>query len=346
VVAMAVAAVEGDEMTPCDRFLRLESVAMMRRTIAPVLLLLGLASTAPVTMAQTADAAPAKAVSRIAQLHFATPAEAARALYEAMKGSDWKQIYGVLGPGSGRLIYTGDKVADTETRSMFVEAYEKSVKFDRDGDAKETLLLGANDYPFPFPLVKGAQGWTFDARAGAEEIVNRRVGENELDAIQTCLAYVDAQREYATKDRDRNGLLEYATKLVSTPGKQDGLYWPTKAGESPSPFGPLVQRAADEGYGLDAQGVPQAYHGYYFRLLFGQGPFAKGGAYDYRVRGKMIGGFALVAYPARWGVSGVMSFICNHDGVVYEKNLGQDTRATAKALPLFDPDSSWQKVPQ
>jgi hypothetical protein len=133
---------------------------------------------------------------------------------------------------------------------------------------------------------------------------------------------------------------------VSTPGKQDGLYWPTKEGEPPSPFGPLVKRAAGEGYGVDSVGVPQAYHGYHYRILFGQGPFAQGGAYDYRVRGKMIGGFAMVAYPARWGVSGVMSFSCNHDGVVYEKNLGQDTRAIAKAMTLFDPDPSWQKVPQ
>ncbi len=325
---------------------RLESLISMMRTIAPTLCLLALMLMGPGTMAFAADGTPAKASARIAQLSFDTPEDAARSLHEAMKSGDWKQIYAVLGPGSGRLIYSGDKVADSETRTMFVTAYEKSAKFDRDGDAKATLLLGANDYPFPFPLVKGAQGWSFDAHAGAEEIVNRRVGENELDAIQTCLAYVDAQREYATKDRDRNGLLEYATKLVSTPGKQDGLYWPTKEGEPPSPFGPLVTRAAGEGYGLDAEGVPQAYHGYHFRILTGQGASAQGGAYDYRVRGKMIGGFAMVAYPARWGVSGVMSFICSHDGVVFEKSLGRDTRAIAKAMTQFDPDSTWSKVRQ
>jgi hypothetical protein len=317
------------------------------RTIAPLVLLLAFASVMPGMQALAADAAPAaKASPKIVQLNFATPEDAGRALYEAMKGDDWKQIYAVLGPGSGKLIYTGDKVADSETRTLFVSAYEKSAKIDHAGDAKATLLIGEKDFPFPFPLVKGAQGWTFDSRAGAEEIVNRRVGENELDAIQTCLAYVDAQREYATKDRDQNGLLEYATKLVSTPGKHDGLYWPTKDGESPSPFGPLVAQAADEGYGLDAQGVPPAYHGYHFRMLFAQGSNAKGGAYDYRVKGKMIGGFAMLAYPARWGVSGVMSFMCNHDGVVYEKNLGQDSRATARAMTKFDPDPSWQKVPQ
>lgn len=326
--------------------LRLESLVTMMRTITPVLLLFGLTAMAPGMAAFAVEAAPAKATAKIAQISFGTPEDAARALYEAMKGGDWKQIYAVLGPGSGKLIYTGDKVADGETRDMFVAAYEKSAKFDRSGDAKATLLLGANDYPFAFPLVKAAQGWSFDAHAGAEEIVNRRVGENELYAIQTCLAYVDAQREYATKDRDRDGLLEYATKLVSAPGKQDGLYWPTKEGEPPSPFGPLITRAAGEGYGLDVAGMPQAYHGYHLRILTGQGPFAPGGAYDYRVRGKMIGGFAMVAYPARWGVSGVMSFTCSHDGVVYEKNLGRETPAVAKAMTLFDPDTSWQKVPQ
>ena len=315
------------------------------RTVAPALAL-AIFGAAAATHALAADAVPqAKATASIAVRTFASPEEAGKALQAAMKSGDWKQIYAVLGPGSGKLIYTGDKVADNATRTMFVAAYDKSAKFDREGDAKVTLLLGENGYPFPFPLVKGAKGWTFDSRAGAEEIVNRRVGENELAAIQVCLAYVDAQREYATKDRDNNGLLEYAQKLVSTPGKQDGLYWPTKEGDPPSPFGPIATRAAGEGYGFVA-GVPQAYHGYHYRILSAQGQFAKGGAYDYYVKGKMIGGFAMIASPARWGVSGVMSFICNHDGVVYEKNLGRDTPAAAKAITRFDPDPSWQKVPQ
>ncbi len=318
------------------------TVAMIR-TLA--LAILGAAISSSAVLA--ADPAPQpKATDSIVQRNFASPEEATKALHAAMKSGDWKQIYAVLGPGSGKLIYTGDKVADSATRTQFVEAYDKSAKFDREGNAKATLLLGQNDYPFPFPLVKGAKGWAFDSRAGAEEIVNRRIGENELAAIQVCLAYVDAQREYATRDRDNNGLLEYATKLVSTPGKHDGLYWPTKEGEPPSPFGPLATRAAGEGYGLDATGGPGAYHGYHYRVLSAQGQFAQGGAYDYHVKGRMIGGFAMVAYPARWGVSGVMSFTCNHDGVVYEKNLGRDTPALAKAMTRFDPDPSWQKVPQ
>jgi hypothetical protein len=334
-------------MKPLLDSIRLAVTSTMIRTLAPALVLAVLTATVPATGALGADPAPqAKATAGIAQRSFASPEEAAKALHAAMKSGDWKQIYAVLGPGSGKLIYTGDKVADSATRTMFVAAYEKSAKFDRDGSAKATLLLGENDYPFPFPLVKGAKGWTFDSRAGAEEIVNRRIGENELSAIQVCLAYVDAQREYVLKDRDNNGLLEYAQKLVSTPGKRDGLYWPTKDGEPPSPFGPLATRAAGEGYGIDAAGEPRAYHGYHYRILNAQGQFAQGGAYDYRVRGKMIGGFAMVAYPARWGVSGVMSFMCNHDGVVYEKNLGRETPALAKAMTRFDPDPSWTKVQQ
>jgi hypothetical protein len=325
------------------RWIRSVVTATMARTLALGMLAV---ATAPAPLL-AAEAAPrAKATDSIVQQSFASPDEAAKALHAAMKSGDWRQIYAVLGPGSGKLIYTGDKVQDSATRTLFVGAYDKSARFDREGDAKATLLLGQNDYPFPFPLVKSAKGWAFDSRAGAEEIVNRRIGENELAAIQVCLAYVDAQREYATKDRDNNGLLEYAAKLVSTPGKHDGLYWPTKTGESPSPFGPLAMRAAGEGYAIDATGEQGAYHGYRYRVLTAQGQFAQGGAYDYHVKGKMIGGFALVAYPARWGVSGVMSFTCNHDGVVYEKNFGRDTPALAKAMARFDPDPSWQKVPR
>ena len=299
----------------------------------------------PGNHARAADPAPNARPANIVQQSFAQPKDAAQALDDAMKSGDWKQIYAVLGPGSGKLIYTGDKVADAATRTEFVAAYEKSMKIELDGDARATLLIGENNYPFPFPVVKGAQGWRFDARAGAEEIINRRIGQNELAAIQVCLAYLDAQREYVLKDRDNNRLLEYAQKLVSTPGKRDGLYWPTKEGEPPSPFGPLASRAADEGYSPDTGGEPQAYHGYHYRILSAQGPSAPGGAYSYLVKGKMIGGFALIAYPARWGVSGVMTFTCSHDGVVYEKNLGRDTRKLAKATTTFDPDPSWQKVP-
>jgi len=333
-------------MRPRSFLFRSNKLATMIRTSAAALLLAGSTTLMPAVAALAADA-PAKSspASRIAQEAYSSPGDAAQALYDAMKSADWKRIYAVLGPGSGTLIYTGDKVADAATRDTFVAAYDKSMKLERDGEAKATLLLGENDYPFPFPVVKTAQGWRFDARRGAEEIVNRRVGENELAAIQVCLAYIDAQREYVLKDRDNNGLLEYAQKLVSSPGKKDGLYWPTKEGEPPSPFGPLAQRAAGEGYSPSATGEPQAYHGYHYRILSGQGADAPDGAYSYLVRGKMIGGFAMVAYPARWGVSGVMTFTCSHDGAVYQKNLGTETRKIAETMTVFNPDSTWSKVP-
>ena len=285
---------------------------------------------------------PPTAVKKSAshQRNFATPAGAAAALLEAVRAADPKQIHSVLGPGSGKLISSGDPVEDARRRERFIAAYEEAVKIEAAGESKATLFLGAQQWPFPFPLLKTATGWRFDVKSGAEEILNRRIGRNERSAIQVCLAYVDAQREYATKDRDENGLLEYAQKLISAPGKQDGLYWDTADGEPLSPLGPLSTQAKHEGY-LDLGQAP--YHGYYYRILTAQGEHAEGGAYDYRVDGKMIGGFALVAYPARWGASGVMTFVCNHSGVVYEKNLGKDTTSLAQSMTLYDPDSTWQR---
>ena len=299
-----------------------------------------MAADAATKQAKTAPAA--KAVTA-AEVSYATPEEAAKALYEMVKSHNLKAVYRVLGPGSDKLIYTGDPVADQQMRERFLAAYDKSVKFERDGDAKATLLLGDKDSPFPFPLVKRKAGWRFDAKAGAEEIINRRIGEDELFAIKACLAYGDAQREYAEADRNGDGLLEYAQKFRSSEGKHDGLYWPTAEGEPPSPLGPLFARAKSEGY--EAKGTrPVPFHGYYYRILTGQGKNAPGGAYDYVVKGSMIGGFGLVAYPARWGASGVMTFTCNQDGVVYQKNLGQKTGEIASKMKRFDPDASWKKA--
>jgi hypothetical protein len=186
-------------------------------------------------------------------------------------------------------------------------------------------------------------GWHFDSRSGAKEILNRRIGRNELSAAQVCLAYVDAQREYVLKDRDNDGLLEYAQELISAPGKRDGLYWQTAQGEPPSPLGPLVAKARSEGYGEAHSNSAQPYHGYLFKILTAQGPNAGGGAYDYVVDGRMIGGFALVAWPARWRASGVMTFVVNHDGVVYSKTLGPQTPAMVARMARFDPDPTWTK---
>jgi hypothetical protein len=293
-------------------------------------------------VAYAADPAPV-ASSRPAyvQSNYASPEDAAKALADAMRTDERKLIWRVLGPGASKFIRSGDPLQDEDAREAFVAAYDKSVRFEREGDTKATLLIGPGDFPFPYPLVLKNGRWQFDARQGNEQVLDRRIGRNELAAIKVCLAYVDAQREYARLDRDGNDLLEYAQKLASSPGKHDGLYWETKAGEPPSPLGPLTASARSDGHGRHGPGDP--YHGYYYKILTGQGKDAPGGAYDYIVDDRMIGGFALVAYPARWGNSGVMTFICNHDGVVFERNLGKDTVATASAMTFYNPDALWEK---
>jgi len=293
--------------------------------------------------AHAAEAAPAASSSRpgFVQRTFASPDEAAAALAEAMRSDERKQMWRVVGSGASKLIRSGDPVQDNSAREAFVGAYDKSIKFEPSGDGKMTLLVGPDDFPFPYPLVMKNGRWQFDAKQGDEQVLDRRIGRNELSAIKVCLAYVDAQREYAALDRNGNGLLEYAQKLSSTPGTHDGLYWDTKEGEPPSPLGRLAARARSQGYSHAAAEEP--YHGYIYKILTGQGKDAPGGAYDYVVGGKMIGGFGLVAYPARWGKSGVMTFTCNHDGVVYEKDLGRDTQAIASKMTLFNPDATWTK---
>jgi len=278
------------------------------------------------------------------QQHYPTAEAAALALVAALRANDPLRLGAVLGPGSDPLINSGDPVADRQGRARFVAAFDKHSKIEPEGDAKAVLAVGENDWPLPFPLVKDAAGWRFDTESGAEEILNRRIGRNERAAIQVCLAYVDAQREYALTQGNRDGMHEYAMKLVSTRGKRDGLYWSTKEGQQLSPLGPLVEEAKEEGYGKSKNAVREPYHGYLYRILTAQGPDAPGGAYDYIVGGRMVGGFALVAYPARWGVSGVMTLVVNHDGVVYERNLGEATAALASRMTRFDPDSGWSKT--
>jgi len=278
------------------------------------------------------------------QRHYSSAEAAAEALVSALRANDRKRLLVVLGPGSEPLINSGDPVADQRGRARFVAAYDKRFQIEADGDAKATLVVGEKDWPLPFPLVKDAAGWRFDAESGAEEILNRRIGRNEHAAIQVCMAYADAQREYALTQGNRDRMHEYAAKLISSAGKRDGLYWPTKEGQPLSPLGPLVEEAKEEGYGKGKNTAHAPYHGYLYRILTAQGPDAPGGAYDYVVGGKMIGGFALVAYPARWGISGVMTFMINHDGVVYERNLGTATAAIASRMTRFDPDSGWSKA--
>jgi hypothetical protein len=288
--------------------------------------------------------APLAMAAATVQKHFASPAEGVAALAEAVKSGDAATLRAILGPGGGKLIDSGDAVADEQSRRQFAASYETASKIRLEGDARAVVLVGKDEWPLPIPLVKSADGWRFDARQGRDEILKRRIGRNELAAMEVCRAIVDAEREYVAKDQDRDGLLEYAPKLVSTPGKRDGLYWEAGNNEPPSPLGPLLGAAAKDGYTGSSAVTPLApYHGYYYRILARQGKDAPGGAYDYMVRGKMIGGFAVIAYPARYGASGIMSFIVNHDGVVYEKDLGKNTAAIAAQMTAFNPDASWNR---
>jgi hypothetical protein len=283
--------------------------------------------------------------AEVSQKRFKSPEEAVKALAQAVKGNDTKELSAIFGPAGKELISSGDQVADKTGREHFVKAYEEMNKLVKENDTKVILHVGSGDWPFPVPVVKKGDDWLFDTVAGKEEILNRRIGRNELNAIQVCLAYVDAQREYVLKDRDADKLLEYAQRLISKKGEKNGLYWEAKEGEPQSPLGPLIAKAATEGYsGERPVGRRSPYHGYYYRILKSQGKHAPGEEYDYVVKGKMIGGFALVAYPAEYGNSGVMTFIVNQDGVVYEKNLGEDTKKIAAAMKKFDPDDTWKKA--
>ncbi len=277
------------------------------------------------------------------QMTFSSPEEATNALATAARAGKTADLEKILGPSGRKLIHSGDRVADKQGREKFASAYAEKHSIDQQSDNKAILIVGADEWPFPIPLVKQGGVWRFDTKAGAEEILDRRIGRNELNAIQVVGAIVDAERDYASKDRTGAGYLEYAQKFMSSPGKQDGLYWPASGGEE-SPIGPLVVSASAEGYGPKGTHQKRSpYHGYYYRILKQQGKDARGGAYSYVVNGHMIGGFAVVAFPAKYGDSGVMSFIVNQDGVIYEKNLGPKTAAIAQGMTTYDPDASWKQ---
>ncbi|OIQ97643.1 hypothetical protein GALL_204020 [mine drainage metagenome] len=285
---------------------------------------------------------PRAALAAGSQTNFDTPEHAVQALIGATRADRPRQILKILGPAGRKLVYSGDAVADRRGRARFVAAYDQASSLEPQGEGKMLLVIGEKRWPFPIPLVKSGKTWRFDTPAGVEEILDRRIGRNELDAIEVCRAYVDAQRDYAAQVHRDDGLSEYAQHFMSAPGKRDGLYWPAGAGQAQSPMGPLLAEARAEGY---SGGKAAPYHGYYYRILTRQGRHAPDGARDYRVGGRMIGGFALVAYPARYGDSGVMSFIVNQDGIVYQKNLGPRTEAVARAMSEFDPDPGWAKLP-
>jgi hypothetical protein len=298
--------------------------------LLPLMLLVVLASAMPVL------AASAKNTKN----SYATVEEAVKSLVQAVRSNDTKELLAILGPGSQEIISSGDPVADKSGRERFVNLYDEKNVIEGADTGRAVLSLGNEDYPFPIPVVKKGKVWRFDTRAGKEELLNRRIGRNELEVIDVLRAYVDAQREYATEDRDGDGVLEFAQKIRSTPGKKDGLYWATKEGEEASPLGPLAAKAAQEGYTKE----DTALYGYHFKILKAQGKDADGGAFDYLVNGKMILGFAMVAYPAQYGSSGIMTFIVNQNDIVYQKNLGKNSARIAASMKLFNPDSSWKKV--
>ncbi len=279
-----------------------------------------------------------------AQATYDSPEKAAEALFTAAKARDASAIDQIFGPGTKEWILSGDSVQDQGAMDRFAAEYQQKLSFEKTKEGAVVLVVGTDEFPFPFPIVRKGAGWAFDAALGKEELLNRRIGRNETNAVEVLEAIAEAQREYASEDRDGSGVLQYAQKIRSSAGKRDGLYWPTTEGEPDSPLGPLVAEAAREGYGAVVRSAAVApYHGYYYRILTAQGEQAPGGAMNYIANGRMIGGYAIIAYPAKYDVSGVMTFIMRQDGVVFEKDLGPDTANAVQRIKVFNPDSSWKK---
>jgi len=276
-----------------------------------------------------------------AQQRFKTAEEAVDALVKAARSGDSKSVVSILGPGSQELVSSGDPVEDAEVRKEYLAAYDAGHRIVSEAGKPSVLVIGPNDWPFPIPMVQRDGQWIFDVPAGREEVLARRVGRNELSTMKALLAYWDAQQDYADMNKSKSGQAVYAQKIVSSPGKKDGLYWPTTGNEPPSPLGEAVAAATQLGY---RPGAGEPFHGYRFKILLRQGPAAPGGAVDYVAKGDMIGGFAAVAYPAEYGNSGVMTFMINHKGDIYEKDLGEGTARTASQMTSFNPDQTWKKV--
>ena len=272
---------------------------------------------------------------------FASPDDAGNALLTAAKSGDQNALMGIFGPDSKEVIFSGDAVQDKHAADAFVAGYGVMHRWRKMPDGAQILLVGTDNFPFPIPLKKNGEGkWFFDTAAGRDEVLNRRIGRNELAIIEVCGAVADAQVDYFAHAHDGEKMKQYAAKFISDPDKQNGLYWKAGDGQPESPLGPIAASAASEGYSAKTEGHTP-FHGYYFRMLKGQTEKAPGGAKDYMVNGKMTGGFAFVAYPAEYGNSGVMTFMINQDGVLLEKDLGKTTTETANAMSTFDPDSGW-----
>jgi hypothetical protein len=283
---------------------------------------------------------PAKRVR--VRASFSSPEEAVSGLIEALRNNNRRKMRDLLGVSADRYLPARISGAENEDRIKFLAAYDEQSRIEKSGESAALLLVGKDAWPFPFPLARNAERWSFDTKAGEQEMLDRHIGQNELSAIQTALAYVDAQREYALKDRNKDALLEYAQRMVSSDGRHDGLYWPSAEGESASPMGLAFAAANKPVRGVERM-AGRPYHGYFFRILTAQGKYAQGGELDYLVKGKLVGGFGLLAYPARYRESGIKSFIVNHDGVVFSRDFGPDTEARALRISKFNPGPKWQK---
>lgn len=311
--------------------------AIARRLAMLAVLLAAFATASPASAAPPAPQ-PAQA--------FAKPEEAVAALVSALGTHDTRVLRTIFGAGGERIIASGDPVADRNGREAFLKSYAEAHMLTPQGDARQVLVIGNSRWPFPVPLVRADNAWRFDAAAGAQELINRRIGRNELMTIRTLLAMVEAQKDYFDRVQRGSGAGAYARQFRSSPGAQDGLYWDAAAGEAPSPLAPLLDQAQDEGYpgGQGHNGAQVPHYGYLYRILSAQGPSAFGGAKDYVRNGAMSGGFAILAWPVKYGTSGVVTFIVNGDGVVFQKDLGPTTARIAAAMRKFDPDVTWARV--
>lgn len=313
------------------------------KTCATLAILALVSASAPSALSAVANLAQPPAVA--APQNFPTAEEAVKALVEAVRADRLDVVAKILGPSSGRILNSGDPYADAQGRRDFLASYDEQHKLVPDGPDRIVIQAGKSDWPLPIPLIQANGSWHFDTEAGLQELINRRIGRNEIAAVRTSLAYVDAQKLFSAMAKEVEGAPEYAQELVSTPGRHDGLYWPSEEGQPDSPLAPLMAQAVEEGYpGERIRGKRVPYHGYYFRILTGQGTSAAEGARNYVKNGRMTGGFALVAWPATYGTSGIMSFVVNQNGIVFQKDLGPNTASIAAAMKLFDPDLSWARI--
>jgi hypothetical protein len=318
---------------PFTRFSNFLNIAMLASACGFLLAILP-------SNTQGQDLREAQAQPQVQQRTFASPDDAVKALQMATQTKDTLAMQEMFGPSFQELL-TGDRVQDANNAQRFAVAMAQSCNQVKEGEDKITLEVGTNGWPMPIPLVRTSGQWHFDTDAGKEEIINRHIGKDELCAIGVCRAYVTAQRQYAS---DVGGGTNYARKFKSTPGKKDGLYWPVAENEAASPFGPLVAEAHAEGYVTHKSAGPHPFHGYYFKILTRQGEAAPGGKMNYMNDGNLTGGFALVAYPEHWDQSGIMTFIVNQDGKVYQRNLGEDTAGIAGKMKAYNPDADWTMV--